>query len=350
MLDRAPILPVRLGFVAVGLGLLLTSGSVFSQNAARNDAFPLDIGNSWAYVGTVWWTTPNSRRILKEQVNWRIEVVDVIERRGVRAAILRGLPQDMVVMGRGRAPAEYLLVQIGEDKLFLLSGQRINEALRQLRNPRDPLLGLVQDSELVLDLPLFPGKTFCAASKPAPGRRPACWTVREQGPINLAAVRGLSGARQRERYTLDLQWEGDDIVWGFVPGVGLTSYAIGHYGAVSAVELDLVEANVAGKPGVPFLKTLDLTEGESATRPTASPGRSGSSPIKGERVEPASAAMVGSVKAPASGGVPTTVGSQPIRTEPREPEPPRDTDGDGVVDPRDACADTPAGASVNSSG
>ena len=39
-----------------------------------------------------------------------------------------------------------------------------------------------------------------------------------------------------------------------------------------------------------------------------------------------------------------------MRDESPEREPPRDADGDGVVDPGDACDETPAGAPVNSSG
>ncbi|HUP01151.1 MAG TPA: hypothetical protein VM737_06480, partial [Gemmatimonadota bacterium] len=269
MLDRTPILSRSGAAVAVaGFGLLLTTGTLFGQAAPLSgqaapqpDPFPLEVGNSWTYAGTVWWMPRYSRRIYEERVELETEVIDLIERPGVRAAILVGHPHDLIATGRGRSRQPYLLVQIGADRLYLLQGARYYEALNRLRDPRDSLVGLVDDPELLLDLPLFEGKRLLCPDASLPRRDGlGCWTVRSEKLVDLTAIWGLNGSRKRERYTLDLLHRGEHDVWGFVPGVGFTFYGVGSPGDPSAVELDLIEIRLVEPPVHRLATTVHLGE------------------------------------------------------------------------------------------
>ncbi|HET9480458.1 MAG TPA: hypothetical protein VFP98_01755, partial [Candidatus Polarisedimenticolia bacterium] len=185
--------------------------------AASPDPIPLEIGNTWIYEGAVWWIPYGLRRIYREQVTWTMEITDIHRRGPWTGALLHGHPYDLVRYERGRERGTYLLLshsrKNGAPRVFLLRGQRAWSAWRRLKDPKDTLKGLAQPAELVLDLPLHRGKRFCAQATPpgsgtrtdAPARRPdpkasaavpraasapVCWSVKEEAPADLRAVRG----------------------------------------------------------------------------------------------------------------------------------------------------------------
>ncbi|CAN5172774.1 hypothetical protein BH18GEM1_BH18GEM1_14290 [soil metagenome] len=236
----------RLLAVLIALDFTLAAGALQGQSAHERDPapIPLDIGTTWVYKGTVWWTPRIGRAIYKERVTWAVEVADTIMRGNVRAAVLKGNPQDLAWLDRERLPSEYLLVQVGGTRLYLLGGERALQAERRLRDPRDALVELVRESELLLDLPLRPGKRFCGADQITRSDAYYCWVVESETPADLRPVRGAEAGGEHTLYTVTLRTAGEHHVWGFVPGVGFTSYAFGHHGTVAAVEVDLVELRV----------------------------------------------------------------------------------------------------------
>ncbi len=282
-------------------------------------------GNSWIYDGTIWWVPHNSRRVLEERVTLEMEVVEVVEWGRMRGAILRGFPPDLVTPSAERFEGEFTLFQIGS-RVHLLRGESAHEAIRRLRERDESVADLVRNSEVILDLPLAPGKTFCSRDGNSGSRARVCWLVEDEDPVEVLPVHGVRVRGDRERYILDLRSRGEQEVRGFVPGVGFTFFAIGNYGDPSALELKLVEVNLAPPHGI-FLKTLDLagepvTEMASASRsPTLS--------------EAASAAP--SEDPPAELALP-------------EPAPPPDADGDGVPDEADRCVGSAAGEIVDRAG
>jgi hypothetical protein len=244
---------------AAGLALL-PAGSASAQKAAF-EILPLAPGNSWTYDGTVWWVPRNSRRVLEERVQLEMRVVDLVERPGARAALLAGYPRDLVTARPNRFDGEFTLLQIGP-AVYLLRGERSREALRRIADPTDSLTDLIFGSEVVLDLPLAEGKTFCSPGGEGRDGGP-CWFVSAEGPVERIPVAGLGETLGRHRYVLALQSGGEHEVRGFLPGVGFTSFAIGHVGDPSAMEVELVDARLATPPrrapGI-FLKTLDLSD------------------------------------------------------------------------------------------
>jgi hypothetical protein len=254
----------------VGVVALLPAGSVSAQETAY-EILPLAPGNTWTYDGTVWWVPRNSLRVLEERVQLEMRVLDMVERPGVRAALLAGYPRDLVTPMPNRFDGEFTLLQIGP-AIHLLRGERAREALRRVADPTDSLADLLFDSEVVLDLPLAEGKTFCSP-RDEPRAVGPCWFVSGEGPVERIPVAGLEETLGRQRYVLALKSGGEHEVRGFLPGVGFTSFAIGHFGDPSAMELELVDARLTTPPGRGpglFLKTLDLSDEQVIEMATAS--------------------------------------------------------------------------------
>jgi hypothetical protein len=221
------------------------------------DPIPLAVGNTWIYKGEVWWIPWGLRQIYRENVTWSMEITDVRRRGPWTAAILYGHPFDLVSYEHGRDRGTYLLVvrspRKGAPQLFLLRGDRVWEAWHRLADRKDKLKELVRPGELVLDLPLHPGKRFCPAdgsseskapqgkTPRAPAAGPDCWTVNGGEPADLRAVQGAEEIADPVRYSVSQRTVADHAVWTFVPGLGYTSFAYGHDGDVSAVELELVD-------------------------------------------------------------------------------------------------------------
>jgi hypothetical protein len=170
-----------------------------------------------------------------------------------------------------RFDGEFTLLQIGP-AVHLLRGERAREALRRVADPTDSLADLLLGSEIVLELPLAEGKTFCTPRGETRDVGP-CWFVSDEGPVERIPVVGMDETLGRHRYVLALRSGREHEVRGFLPGVGFTSFAIGRFGDPSAMELELVDARLVTPPrrtpGV-FLKTLDLSEEQVIEMATAS--------------------------------------------------------------------------------
>jgi hypothetical protein len=231
----------RLAALVFTLHLALTGGQLAAQSAPDPDPLPFAPGTTWVYKGTVWWTPVGRWNIYQERVTWEVEVADTIVRGDVHAAVMKGYPQDLAWLERERLPSEYLLIRVGGSRFYLLGGERGAVAERRLRDRQDPLVDLVYDSELLLDLPLRTGKRFCTADQITREDRFHCWVVESEAPADLRSIRGVDSNRAHTRYTIALRTGGEHQIYGFVPGVGFTSYAFGHQGTVSAVEVDLVQ-------------------------------------------------------------------------------------------------------------
>ncbi|MGH7543227.1 MAG: hypothetical protein ACREK7_04745 [Gemmatimonadota bacterium] len=276
----------------VGLAVLLHAESASAQRGPA-EILPLAPGNTWTYSGTVWWVPRNSRRVLEERVRLDMRVVDVSERPGARAALLAGYPPDLVTSTPDRFDGEFAFLQIGT-AVYLLRGDRAREALQRVANPSDSLADLLSGSEVVLDLPLAEGKSFCSPRDEARKGPGTCWFVREEGPVQRIPVAGLDDALGGRGYVLALESRIEHEVRGFVPGVGFTSFAIGHFGDPSALELELIDVRLATPPrrarGL-FLKTLDLPdepviEMATASDRSAGPTYAGSGEPPSERPAP----------------------------------------------------------------
>ncbi|MGH7571478.1 MAG: hypothetical protein ACREMK_06505 [Gemmatimonadota bacterium] len=337
--NRAPGRLASVLLAIAALAIAHPAAPLQAQGGALAEAFPLQRGNSWTYDGTVWWVPHNSRRVLEERVTLEMEVVEVAEWGRMRGAVLRGFPGDLVTSAPDRFTGEFTLFQTGST-VHLLRGEAGREAIRRLRERDASVADLVRDSEVVLDLPLTPGETFCSRGGTGGSAR-VCWFVEKEDPVEVLPVHGVRARGHRERYLLDLRSGAEHEVRGFVPGVGFTSFAIGHFGDPSALELELVEVHLVAPPGT-FLKTLDLADEPAVEMATdsrspepESPGLSAADPARTARADLASPTVT--TQATAEEPV---ADAAPARSAAAASPP--DADGDGVPDEADGCAGSAA--------
>lgn len=274
-MSRYPIALLR-GSLALVFALLLGGPAVLSAQQLNpfdepepvEDPFPLAVGNTWTYTGDVWWAPPDSRTVYRENVKWKMEIIDIVERDGLRAAVIKGHPQDLMLYEQGREQGDYLLIATDSGKYYLLDGERAAAALDQVRDPSDPLIDLVDDPDLVLDLPLFVGKRFCSAKELLRPDKLNCWTVSDEQITTLPGVAGVIAAEETTSFLLTHRTKANHAIWNFVPGVGFTSFSFGTRGEPSAVELVLfkVELHSDDDDAMPA-----EAAGESAAGPTTTP-------------------------------------------------------------------------------
>jgi hypothetical protein len=230
------------------LSLLLVAPA--TKATAADDAgagFPLTRGTSWVYEGEARWrTSPDlSQEVMEQPVTWRMEVVDVIERGLVTAAVMRGHPRDVFTQRSPleTTPSEYLIIRAGTDRYYEIYGdtERVAAAVARLRDPSDLLVGLVRDEDLMLDLPLRAGKRICDASQITRQDSDYCWLVAAEHPANLTTVAGAPTGANLIEYTLRNWALSGHIEYDFVHGIGITRFTGVHLGVFWGIELKLTE-------------------------------------------------------------------------------------------------------------
>jgi hypothetical protein len=231
----------------IGGALALLTDSAVGQELSPPAVFPMALGNTWVYTGTIRWTPAGSNDVLEKEIEWTMEIVEVIERRGLRAAVLDGHPSDLAWYEEGRERRRHLVVAIGEDQteqLYLLSNKRAAEVERRLRSSDDPLIDLLQEYELFLDLPLSQLKRFCDLYSGTRQDYLYCWVVESVEPLDGFDVKGVDPGIPRTRYHVSHRTLSDHRVVEYVSDVGITSYVYGHHGTVSEVDVRLSEAKL----------------------------------------------------------------------------------------------------------
>jgi hypothetical protein len=239
------LLPVVL--IAIGTAVTLRIGSAVGQELSPPAVFPMAVGNTWVYTGTIRWTPAGSNDVSEREIDWTMRIVDVIERWGLRAAVLEGHPSDLAWYGEGRERRRHLVLAIGEgetEQLYLLSDDRAGEVEKRLRNTDDSLIDLLNDYELFLDLPLSPLKRFCDLHSRTRQDYMYCWVVESVEPLDGLDVKGVDPEIARILYRVSHRTLPDHRIIEYVSGVGITSYVYGHHGTVSEVDVRLTEAKL----------------------------------------------------------------------------------------------------------
>jgi hypothetical protein len=209
--------------------------------------FPLETGNYWVYRGTAIWTLDNSDKTKSGHVEWKMEVIDALDRGGVHAALVEGFPFDLAWYEPGKKPERYLIVAVDEDLIYVLQGTEVAPAWKRLRDENDLLQDLVREDELVLSFPLHSRKRFCDVEFITRDDGDYCWTVENEAAARLAGIRGVTG-RNRRQYDIAFRTNPDHQIVTFVPGVGITRYQYTHHGTVAQTDVKLVEFHAAGSP------------------------------------------------------------------------------------------------------
>jgi hypothetical protein len=198
--------------------------------------FPLAKGAYWVYTGKVKWTLPNNTGIAEKEITWKMEVDRVLQRNAITGYKMVGAPWDLAWYEEGKTPSNYAIIQAG-GRFYKTSV----EAFWRLLNEDDYLRSLVDENNLILDIPLMVGKKFCDTLSIARPDGMYCWTVFDVNPFAALGVTGVDPSSTLPEYTIGNQTMPDHSRIYFVPGVGITGYEYGHHGTVSEADVRLSE-------------------------------------------------------------------------------------------------------------
>jgi hypothetical protein len=206
--------------------------------AISPELFPMSKGTYWIYRGEVKWQYGETVKSTK--VEWKMEVVEAIVRTDDAAAVLKGGPWDLPWFQPDRQRGDYSLVRIGQTKFYLLSGDKVAQALERLKNPSQLLTDLVDDSDLILQFPLKEGARFGEADQLNRKDGMYVWRVERPERVRLQDIKGFPRGEQIE-YSIAFLTYPEHTYISFVPGIGITGFRYGHHGTVSEVWLKLAE-------------------------------------------------------------------------------------------------------------
>jgi len=201
--------------------------------------FPLEKGTFWVYDGNVAWVAPNTPAVQRQTINWRMEVIDVISRDLVVAAVVKGHPRDLISFDPKREPGVYVIVQVNLRKHYLLEGERAQTVLKRVKDPSDLLSDLVRESEVFLETPVTLGQRFCQTEMLTRTDWRNCWFVEEERTPSIKYIPGVPVGWNGPEYGIVHRSLPSDEFVGFAPGIGLTFYDFSHHGTTSEVQLKL---------------------------------------------------------------------------------------------------------------
>lgn len=215
----------------------------FPQRKAA-DLFPMEEGTTWVYRGIVRWYDMQAQKTVGTTVTSRSEVVRVIRRNNVIAALIKGFPPDFD-WSEGKAPrGDWLIVRTGTDELYLFGAEEVEQKLKRLENPNDSLEGMLTVDDLFMKLPPKKGMKFCDAEAKSRSDDRYCWVIASAYELALNGVRGLE-PRKRAAFLLQFVTNPDDMELEFVPGIGFVSYRYHHHGTIADTEMSLIEYHPA---------------------------------------------------------------------------------------------------------
>ena len=213
-----------------------------AADGESEDWLPLAKGNYWVYQGPTKWVDTDSKSIKEEVLTWRMEITEVIRHDpALTAAVVKGYPGDLAWYDPGKKPGKYLIVRMGSHSYYLLYGEEVTKAVKQLRSKKPNLAGLANEDNLLLDTPLVEDKRYGPHDELERGEY--CWHVEGSGPFTSEGIKGLSPA-PRTAFTAWFRTRPDHTIMSVVPGVGIVSFLYAHHGTTSETDLGLIEVHL----------------------------------------------------------------------------------------------------------
>lgn len=226
--------------VALGLMVSLGSGLQGQTSGDSHAGFPMTQGTSWTYRGVVRWEHGKDEKSSGARVTWKMEILRVIHREHITAAVVHGFPSELNWSTGNSVPLNSLLIQTDGGEIYHIDAEQMKPIVDRLDDASDKLEDLLHEDDIFVRVPLEKGKKFCDADSLARDDGMYCWVVSaaDKAPIN--DVKGLDPAA-RDLFEIRYVTNPDDITIKFTPGVGITSYAYHHHGTTADTELKLVE-------------------------------------------------------------------------------------------------------------
>ncbi len=224
--------------------LVLACCSLATAQQSSSDFFPMEKGTRWTYSGKVEWTYEGNK-IGSGNKTITAVVEDSFEKNGVKVALIRGGPWDLVWWEPNRKPESHLVVQKGKTYYMFPENPEILKELRAGEWPKDQI-----EEDIWFELPLRQGREFCDPDdqwRIKSHDTSYCWYVIEEGKSRLPA---LGMTKPLPWFDLRYQTNPDHEIDTVVPGIGITHFIYVHHGTVSSVDVKLVSYHRGTKRGI----------------------------------------------------------------------------------------------------
>jgi len=227
---------------------LLAAASAIAQNDPAAGVFPFVKGRYWLYDGTVKFVE-NSQVREKKITAWRSEVVDTVEGKGFRAALLKGHPGDLAWFEEGKGRGDAIIVlTAGGGFHEIRDGEGIPAKFAALKPGGTLPDGFVDDGTILFQYPVKAGDRFGDPEQVKLGPR-YCWAVTAivTGKPD-PAVKGVPADKACEQFDLAFRTTPDHTNLRFAVGIGITFYEYVHHGTKGDCEMRLVETGTGPTP------------------------------------------------------------------------------------------------------
>jgi hypothetical protein len=215
---------------------LVALTSICLNAAPAGCPIPLEKGMQWTYEGKVRWTSVNSAPKGPTKVRWVMEVLDLVTNQSARAAVIRGMPDELSGYDAGFQPRYSVLLCVS-NRVF-----RFCEATEQrARNKAHDLLRsspqTVSDCNEYLVLPLAKGKEWAGDDE-----RPDHWyrwyvEAERRTPMR---VKGYPGSRSVPTWTIAYRTCPEHEIVEIAEGIGITRFVYEHHGTVQWADVRLI--------------------------------------------------------------------------------------------------------------
>jgi hypothetical protein len=210
------------------MAVLLLTCSFPEKPETHADPWPLKKGMTWVYSGTY-----NSQAETCE-----MKVTGVTHRGGLLFATMHGYPAD-VLDGAGWEPSDWGLLVAPNDRYYRVEGLRADSIRSRLADPEDNLAGLIQEQELMFQMPLVPGKMFGETFQITRTDSLYCWVVTGRNAFDPSSIGIADRQGSLDQFTLRFSTLPDETMIGFVPGIGIASFKYSHHGTPSELNMQL---------------------------------------------------------------------------------------------------------------
>jgi len=170
-----------------------------------------------------------------------MEVTETLKRQDIRAAVIKGFPDDLWWYNEKTQRSDNLIVQLFPARFYILSRSQVSPALKALSDETNNLQGLIKGAGMLLEFPLVKGQRYGDTEMVTRTDSFYSWVVSNVRQSRLEGIQGVSSAHDWTIYTISEFTVGSHEEFDFVPGIGITRYMGHHNGTVSGFEMKLVE-------------------------------------------------------------------------------------------------------------
>jgi hypothetical protein len=221
------------------------------ENVVATDYFPLQIKNTWEYVGTAR-NVAEQEKVVQKEVRVLMQVMDITRGGNATLFIMKGHPSDAVwaitsedasqdVVDVPGSTYGYLLIA---NKVFRIPEDRLGAVRKSIEEGVMPGFiepGIISQADMDFELPLFRGQVFGSPDQIARNDRSYAWHVTDS---TLYHAPDKEMIKEIPCYKLVYLTRSDYTEISFVPYVGIVSFSYSHHGSKAQVDLNLQDYRI----------------------------------------------------------------------------------------------------------